>query len=244
MIQTRNDGRARDQLRPISFELDFQRAPAGSVLVTCGNTRVLCAASVENSVPRWMSAEGKEGGWITAEYQMLPGATAPRGSRERSRPSGRSSEIQRLIGRSLRSVVDLEKIPGKTISLDCDVLDADGGTRCASICGSAVALELALQRMFEAGELKEWPMLSRVAAISVGLLGGQEILDLCYEEDSAAEVDMNVVMTSQGEFVELQGTAEEHPFSRAQLNALLAIAEKGIQEILDLQQAALENRSR
>jgi ribonuclease PH len=224
--------------------LDFQRTPAGSVLVSCGNTRVICAASVVDSVPKWMSAEGKPGGWITAEYQMLPGATAPRGSRERSRPSGRSSEIQRLIGRSLRSVVDLEKIPGKTIYLDCDVLDADGGTRCASICGSSVALELALQRLFAAGELSDWPLVSRVAAISVGLLDGQGILDLCYEEDAAAEVDMNVVMTSRGEFVELQGTAEEHPFSRSQLDALLGLAEKGIREILDLQGAVLADHAR
>ena len=244
MTQTRKDGRAPDQLRPISFQLDFQRSPAGSVLVSCGNTRVICAASVVDSVPRWMSAENKPGGWITAEYQMLPGSTFPRGSRERSRPSGRSSEIQRLIGRSLRSVVDLEKIPGKTIYLDCDVLDADGGTRCASICGSAVALELALQRLFGAGELKEWPVTSRVAAISVGLLDGQEILDLCYEEDSAADVDMNVIMTSNGEFVELQGTAEEHPFSRAQLDALLGLAEKGIREILELQAEALAEHAR
>lgn len=244
MSDRRSDGRAWDELRPISFELDVQRAPTGSVLVSCGHTRVLCAASVVDSVPRWMSAEGKPGGWITAEYQMLPGATQPRGSRERSQPSGRTSEIQRLVGRSLRSVVDLAKLPSKTIYLDCDVLDADGGTRCASICGSAVALELALTRLMERGELPEWPLRSRVAAVSVGILDGQELLDLCYTEDSAAAVDMNVVMTSAGEFVELQGTAEETPFSRDQLNRLLALAEKGLREILDLQQAALSSRNR
>ncbi|MBT3287350.1 MAG: ribonuclease PH [Victivallales bacterium] len=243
MTDTRTDGRACDELRPISFELDYQRAPAASVLVSCGNTRVICAASVLDSVPRWMSAEGKQGGWVTAEYQMLPGSTGPRCSRERSKPSGRSSEIQRLIGRSLRSVVDLEKLPGKTISLDCDVLDADGGTRCASICGSAVALELALLRLSEAGQLTQWPLVSRVAAVSVGMLDGREILDLCYEEDSAAAVDMNVVMTSLGEFVELQGTAEEHPFTRDQLTRLLAIADKGVREILELQKAALASRT-
>lgn len=244
MTDIRTDGRTWDQLRPVSFELDVQRAPTGSVLVSCGHTRVLCAASVVDSVPRWMSAEGKPGGWITAEYQMLPGATQPRGNRERSQPSGRTSEIQRLVGRSLRSVVDLEKLPGKTIYLDCDVLDADGGTRCASICGAAVALELAVTRLVEQGALSESPLRSRLAAVSVGLLAGQELLDLCYEEDSAAAVDMNVVMTSAGEFVELQGTAEEHPFSRAQLDRLLALAEKGLREILELQQAALAGRRR
>lgn len=243
MNDTRLDGRTRNQLRPVVFELDAQRSPAGSVMVSCGHTRVLCAASILDSVPRWMSAEGKPGGWITAEYQMLPGATSPRGDRERSHLGGRTSEIQRLIGRSLRSAVDLAKLPGKTIQVDCDVLDADGGTRCASICGAAVALELALSRLAAQGELAEWPLRSRVAAVSVGIVDGREILDLCYAEDSAAAVDMNVVMTSAGEFVELQGTAEEHPFNRAQLDRLLALAEAGIREIFARQEAALAGRT-
>ena len=242
MTHRRTDGRAEDELRPIRFELGYQRAPAGSVLVSCGNTRVICAASVVDAVPRWMTAEGKRGGWITAEYQMLPGATSPRGSREQGRPSGRSSEIQRLVGRSLRSAVDLDRLPGKTIYLDCDVLDADGGTRCAAVCGSSLALELALLHLFETGQISAWPLLSRVAAVSVGILGEREILDLCYEEDSAAAVDMNVVMNSRSEFVELQGTAEEHPFGRGQLDRLLALAQKGIQSILEHMREALAAR--
>lgn len=241
MDHMRTDGRGRGQLRPITFELDVQRAPLGSVLVACGHTRVLCSASVEDAVPRWFG--DRPGGWITAEYEMLPGATRPRGRRERGQPSGRTSEIQRLIGRSLRAVVDLAKLPAQTFHLDCEVLDADGGTRCASICGAAVALELALSRLSGQGDLPVWPLRSRVAAVSVGLLDGRELLDLCYTEDAAAAVDMNVVMTSAGEFVELQGTAEEHPFSRGQLDRLLGLAEYGIREIFARQEAALADRT-
>ena len=227
---SRLDGRKANELRPLAFVPDFQMHPLGSVLAVCGRTRVVCAVSVENAVPSWMKAQGVQGGWITAEYQMLPSATNTRSTREvtKGKLSGRSAEIQRLIGRSLRAVVDLEKLPGLTLHVDCDVIDADGGTRCASITGACAALERAAAKLVADGTLAENPIKARVAAVSVGIVHGEPLLDLCYEEDSAAEVDMNVVMTSTGRFVELQGTGEEATFDDDQLTALLALARQGL----------------
>ena len=239
----RIDKRRNTDLRPVSFQCGFQSHPAGSVLVTFGGTRVVCAVSVEDAVPRWMKEQGKPGGWITAEYQMLPSATETRTEREavRGKLSGRSSEIQRLIGRSLRAAVDLEKLPSMTFHIDCDVIDADGGTRCASITGASVALELAAKKLMAEGKLPEWPLLNRVAAVSVGLLQGEGLLDLCYVEDSAADVDMNVIMTDAGRFVELQGSGEEATFGDDDLTTLLGLAKKGLKEIFALQEAAIKS---
>ena len=239
----RIDKRRNTDLRPVSFQCGFQSHPAGSVLVTFGGTRVICAVSVEDSVPRWMKEQNKPGGWITAEYQMLPSATETRTEREavRGKLSGRSSEIQRLIGRSLRAAVDLEKLPGMTFHVDCDVIDADGGTRCASITGASVALELAAKKLMAEGKLTEWPLLNRVAAVSVGLLQGEGLLDLCYVEDSAADVDMNVIMTDAGRFVELQGSGEEATFGDDDLATLLGLAKKGLKKIFALQKAAVKS---
>ncbi len=241
MLQ-RSDARAYDQLRSINFTTDYQLHPEGSVLVTFGNTRVICAVNVVDQVPRWMREQNVRGGWLTGEYGMLPGATQDRVVRDatRGRISGRSSEIQRLIGRSLRAVLDLEAIPGKTIYVDCDVLDADGGTRCASISGAAVALELALQNMFLKGSISSWPLKAKVAAVSVGLLNGEPLLDLSYEEDVAVDVDMNVVMTSEQKFVEIQGTAEDKTFSLEQTNTMLGLAQRALNDIFAVQKAALE----
>jgi ribonuclease PH len=225
-----------DRLRPVEFLLDYQKRPAGSVLASFGQTRVICAVSVAEGVPPWMRAEGKTGGWITAEYRMMPGSTEPRQSRKES---GRSTEIQRLIGRSLRAVIDLEKLPGLTVTVDCDVLDADGGTRCASITGASVALELAFRRLLQTGRIAENPLKARVAAVSVGMVGGRPLLDLCYEEDSAADVDMYVVMTDGGRFVEVQGSGEESTFSRSEMNEMLDLAERGINCFFDSQRQAL-----
>jgi len=229
----RKDNRQNSQLRPLSVQFGFQQHPVGSVLIGFGQTRVLCSVSVEMSVPRWMKEQNKQGGWITAEYQMLPGATAQRSEREVSRGklSGRSAEIQRLVGRSLRAVVDLTKLPGMTLHVDCDVIDADGGTRCAAITGAALALECAARNLLQQGILQESPLKERVAAVSVGMLAGQALLDLCYEEDSAAAVDMNVVMTASGQFVELQGSGEEATFSEVELEQLLTVAKSGLREI-------------
>ena len=238
----RVDQRRPEHLRSVTFQTGFQKYPAGSVLVAFGNTRVICSVCVADGVPRWMeSGEGR--GWLTAEYQMLPGATAERSQREvgRGQVSGRSSEIQRLIGRSLRATLDLARIPGRTLYVDCDVLDADGGTRCAAVTGAGVALELALLKLLETGALRDWPMVRRVAAVSVGIVNGEALLDLCYTEDSAAAVDMNVVMTSNGQFVEVQGTAEHDPFSREQMNGMLALAESGLQELFRLQGEAVRS---
>ncbi len=240
----RQDGRRNDQLRNVEFTCGFQRHPAGSVLATFGNTRVICAVSVEEAVPRWMKEQGKTGGgWITAEYQMLPSSTEQRTEREavRGKLSGRSSEIQRLIGRSLRAAVDLEKLPGLTLHIDCDVLDADGGTRCASITGASLALELAVAKLIKDGILTESPLLARVAAVSVGMLQQEGLLDLCYVEDSAADVDMNVIMTDKGRYVELQGSGEEATFSDDDLATLLNLAKNGLKTIFDLQGQALRN---
>ncbi len=237
----RADGRQPDALRPLAFLPNFQCHPLGSVLAVCGKTRVACAVSLEEKVPSWMKAQGVPGGWITAEYQMLPSATGTRGEREstRGKVSGRTAEIQRLVGRSLRAVVDLEKLPPVTLHVDCDVLDADGGTRCASITGAYAALELACLRLQARGILPQWPLRTRVAAVSVGIVSGTPLLDLCYQEDSAAEVDMNVVMTEQGRFVELQGTGEEATFDQDQLQAMLSLAQGGLRQLFQEQERIL-----
>ncbi|CAN5756915.1 ribonuclease PH [soil metagenome] len=230
----RHDGRADDELRPVRFERDYTELPAGSVLVSFGRTRVLCTASVETNVPRWLRGSGK--GWVTGEYSMLPGSTGDRVPREaaKGKQSGRTQEIQRLIGRSLRSVTDLSAMPDIQVVVDCDALQADGGTRTASICGGFVALHDALSRLVAAGRLAGHPVREPCAAVSVGVVAGVPVLDLDYVEDAAAGVDMNVVMTAGGRFVELQGTAEEAVFSRAELDRLVDLAEGGIGRLLAL----------
>jgi ribonuclease PH len=235
----RPDGRRPDQLRPITFERDFTDQAAGSVLVSFGRTRVLCTASIDEDVPRWMKGRGK--GWVTAEYSMLPGASAERINREaaKGKQSGRTQEIQRLIARSLRSVCDMKALGERQVIVDCDVIQADGGTRTASICGGYVALHDALQRLVQEGKLPANPLTDSCGAISVGIIDGEPRLDLPYVEDSKAEVDMNVVMTGAGRFVEVQGTAEGAAFSRAELDALLTLAEGGIAEIARLQAEVL-----
>jgi ribonuclease PH len=211
----------------------------GSALIEVGNTRVLCAATIEESVPGWLRGAGK--GWITAEYAMLPRSTAERTAREitKGRPSGRTQEIQRLVGRSLRSVVDLTAVGERTVILDCDVIQADGGTRTAAITGAYVAMAEALDQLRKFGVLKSWPIRDRVAAVSVGLVGGEPVLDLTYDEDSRAEVDMNVVMTGSGRFVEIQATAEQTPFDDAHLSRLLELARGGILELIEVQKKVL-----
>jgi ribonuclease PH len=234
-MTSRPDGRAPDELRPVTFERDFTDMAAGSVLVSFGRTRVVCTASVDEDVPRWMRGTGR--GWVTAEYSMLPGSSPERIDREaaRGKQSGRTMEIQRLIARSLRAVTDLIALGEKQIVVDCDVLQADGGTRTASICGGYLALHDALSRLVQAGLLRTQPLVAHCAAISVGIVDAVALLDLPYVEDSKAEVDMNVVMTSEGRFVEVQGTAEGKAFSRSELDSLLALAEGGINEIFALQ---------
>jgi ribonuclease PH len=236
---TRPDGRADDQLRPVTFERDYTEFAAGSVLVSFGKTRVLCTASVDESIPRWLKGRGS--GWVTAEYSLLPGSSPERVTREaaKGKQSGRTQEIQRLIGRSLRSVTDLEAMPDVQIVVDCDVLQADGGTRTASICGGYVALHDALSRLIGLGRLPAHPITERLAAISVGIVDAVPVLDLPYVEDSKAEVDMNVVMTSAGRYVEVQGTAEGAPYSRTELDTMLDLAQKGIAEIIELQEKLL-----
>ncbi len=238
-IQDRPDRRQHDQLRPISFQRRFTRYAEGSVLVSFGETRVLCNASVEQRVPPFMRGQGR--GWVTAEYSMLPRATHTRSMREASsgKVSGRTQEIQRLIGRSLRAVTDLGTMGEITVQLDCDVLQADGGTRTASITGAYVALHDALSGLVKQGQLKKMPLLDSVSAISVGIIKGYPVLDLNYEEDSCAEVDMNFVITGSGRFVEVQGTAEEIPFSAAELDAMRDLALAGCNDLKQLQQAAL-----
>ena len=235
----RHDQRSNDQLRPITFTRHFTRHAEGSVLIEFGDTRVLCTASIEHGVPRFLKGTGQ--GWITAEYGMLPRSTHTRNDREaaRGKQSGRTQEIQRLIGRSLRSMVDLKKMGENTITIDCDVLQADGGTRTAAITGGAVALVDALGILMTRKKLSADPLKGLVAAISVGMYKDNAMLDLCYEEDSQCETDMNVVMTQAGEFIELQGTAESKPFNRAQCNEMLALAEDGIKDLILLQQKAL-----
>ena len=235
----RRDGREPDDLRPITFTRDFTEFAAGSVLVEFGRTRVLCTASVEERVPGWLRGQGR--GWVTAEYSMLPGSTSERNEREASRgkQSGRTQEIQRLIGRSLRAVTDLRAMGEVQVTVDCDVLQADGGTRTASICGGYVALHDACSRLVQAKTMATHPITDTCAAISVGIVDALGHLDLDYSEDVRAEVDMNVVMTGAGRFVEVQGTAEGQPFSRAELDDLLALAEQGIATIFELQREML-----
>jgi ribonuclease PH len=235
----RNDGRAPDDLRPVKMTTGYLMTAEGSVLIEVGNTRVLCAASVEEMVPNFLRNSGR--GWVTAEYSMLPRATAERSPREvtKGRPSGRTMEIQRLIGRSLRAVVDMDSLGERTLIVDCDVLQADGGTRTASITGGYVALALATKKMLEFGRLKRNPLRDQVAATSVGIVEGAALLDLCYEEDSQAEVDVNVVMTGAGEFVELQATGEKATFREERLAEMIAFARAGLSQLFAAQRIAL-----
>jgi ribonuclease PH len=239
MSELRGDGRAVDEARPLTFERDFTEMAAGSVLVSFGRTRVLCTASIESDLPRWLKGKGR--GWVSAEYSMLPGSTPERANREaaKGKQSGRTQEIQRLIGRSLRSVTRLELLPDVQILVDCDVLQADGGTRTASICGGYVALHDAITRLVLAGTITQHALSDLVAAVSVGIIGGVPMLDLPYEEDVRADTDMNVVMTGAGRFVEVQGTAEQEAFDREELNALLDLATVGIARIHEAQRAVL-----
>lgn len=235
----RIDQRAENQLRPIKITRNYTRYAEGSVLVEFGHTKVLCTASIENSVPRFLKGQGQ--GWVTAEYGMLPRSTHTRLDREaaRGKQSGRTQEIQRLIGRSLRAMVDLKKLGENTITIDCDVIQADGGTRTASITGAAVALIDAMNVLLEKKKIKNDPLKGLVAAVSVGIHNGEALLDLNYDEDSTCETDLNVVMTQSGEFIEIQGTAEEKPFTREQANQMLALAEEGIKQLVEEQQKAL-----
>jgi ribonuclease PH len=234
---TRHSGRSANQLRPVSITRQFTKHAEGSVLVCFGDTQVLCTASVEERGPAWK----KDGGWLTAEYGMLPRATHTRSKREaaQGKQNGRSQEIQRLIGRSLRACVDLDALTGLTITIDCDVLQADGGTRTAAITGGYVALVDAIKSLQKSGKLKKNPILGQIAAISVGIVNGVPLLDLDYKEDSGCECDMNVVMNEAGQFIEVQGTAEGHAFRRDELNALLDLAQEGIAELAKAQMAAL-----
>lgn len=233
----RPDGRADDAHRPVQLTAGIAPAADGSVLIRCGDTALICAATIAPDVPGWLAGQGR--GWITAEYTMLPYATRPRKPREGTRLSGRTQEIRRLIGRSLRASLDLEQLGERTVHIDADVLQADGGTRTAAITGSWVALSLALQSLVKSGELSQAALPRPVAAVSVGIWQGRPILDLCYEEDANVEVDLNVVMDAQARFVEIQGTAEGQTFSRSQLEAMLQLAEGGIHSLLEIQQAAL-----
>jgi ribonuclease PH len=235
----RSGGRAADALRPVSIQPGFVATATGSVLISCGETRVICTASVQESVPRWMAGKGR--GWVTAEYGMLPASTGERKQRDvtKGRPDGRTVEIQRLIGRCLRGVVDFKALGERTVYVDCDVLTADGGTRCASITGGFVALELALRRLVVEGRLAAVPLTGTVAAVSCGVVEGAPLLDLDYVEDSSAEVDANVVMTGEGGLVEVQATAERTPLSRAHLDELLALAQHGIEGLRAAQAAAV-----
>ncbi len=233
----RVDGRAPDQLRPISFEANIAPHATGSVLVAFGLTRVICAATIEPNVPTWMKQQKVPGGWLTAEYSMLPYSTLDRKPREisKGKADGRNIEIQRLIGRSLRAVLDLNKLGQNTLWIDCDVLQADGGTRTASITGAYLAARLAVQKLLDAKKIAENPLADSVAAVSAGIFKGQPLLDLNYVEDKDAEVDANIVMTGRGQFVEVQGSGEETTFSAEQLQALLALSQKGLKELAALQ---------
>lgn len=242
----RPDGRAADQLREISFIPNVAPHATGSVLVSFGDTRVICSATIEDDVPRWMRQQRVEGGWLTAEYSMLPYSTLERKARDISRGKldGRSSEIQRLIGRAIRAVVDLKKIGQRTIWIDCDVLQADGGTRTASITGGCVAVAIALNKLMGEGKLKDFPMKKLVAAVSAGVFEGNPVLDLNYLEDKGASVDFNVVMTEALEYVEVQGSGEEAVFSSEEMTAMLALARKGVSEIVSKQKAAILSADR
>jgi ribonuclease PH len=238
-VGERSYGRAADELRPIAIEPGFMRTATGSALISAGETRVICTASAQESVPRWMAGKGR--GWLTAEYGMLPASTGDRKQRDisKGRLDGRSVEIQRLIGRALRGVVDLQAMGERTIYLDCDVLQADGGTRCASITGAYVALSLACARLEDEGRLERPPLTGSVAAVSCGMVAGTALLDLDYSEDSTAEVDANVVMTGEGGLIEVQATAERTPLSRAHLDELLALAASGIERLREAQERAI-----
>jgi ribonuclease PH len=238
-VTERSGGRGPDALRPTTIEPGFVRPATGSALISCGETRVICTASAQESVPRWLMGKGR--GWVTAEYGMLPASTGDRKQRDvsKGRPDGRTVEIQRLIGRSLRGVIDFEALGERTIYIDCDVLQADGGTRCASITGGYVALELAVRKLMEDGLLARSPLTGSVAAVSCGIVDGVPMLDLDYPEDSSAEVDANVVMTGDGGLVEVQATAERTPLSRASLDELLALAASGIERLKAAQQEAV-----
>jgi ribonuclease PH len=237
----RADGRLANQLRAVRFQNGIAPYATGSTLIEWGNTRVICGVTVEESVPRWMKEQGVTGGWISAEYSMLPYSTLTRKQRDiaKGKIDGRSQEIQRLIGRSLRAAIDLERIGPRTVWLDCDVLQADGGTRTAAITGSFVALSLAFRKLAAEGKLAVGPVLNPVAAVSVGIVGGRPLLDLCYDEDVAASVDMNLVMNGAGQFIELQGSGEEAAYDDEQLAAMLALGKKGIGELIGLQRAAV-----
>ncbi|MEN8171347.1 MAG: ribonuclease PH [Chloroflexota bacterium] len=238
----RSDGRQLDQMRPVRMTLDYVAYPEGSVLFEMGNTKVLCNVTIEEGAPRWKQAQGLPGGWVTAEYALLPRSTHTRTSRETRGLKGRTQEIKRLIGRSLRAAVDLEKLGPRTCTIDCDVIQADGGTRTASITGSYVALALALNKLIAKGEIPPNVIISPLAAISVGMIAGTPVLDLCYEEDFAADVDVNIVINAAGELIEVQGTAEGAPFRRADLDSMLNLAESGIAELLVIQQEVLSKR--
>jgi ribonuclease PH len=238
MSEPRHDGRTPNELRPLSITAGFVRSATGSALIEAGGTRVICTASVVEDVPRWLAGKGR--GWLTAEYGMLPASTGARKARDvsRGRPDGRTVEIQRLIGRSIRGVIDFEALGERTVYIDCDVLEADGGTRCAAITGGFVALKLALDRLVGEGKLPRVPLTGSVAAVSCGVVDGRALLDLDYVEDSSAEVDANVVMTGDGGLVEVQATAERTPLSRASLDELLGLAAAGIERLREAQAAA------
>lgn len=237
----RSDGRRPDELRPVHFKNNIAPYATGSTLIEWGNTRVICGVTVEENVPRWMKEQNVTGGWITAEYSMLPYSTLQRKPRDitKGKIDGRSQEIQRLIGRAMRATLDLEKLGSRTICVDCDVLQADGGTRTAAITGAYVALVIAIRRLLAARKITENPILHAVAAVSIGIVNGQALLDLCYTEDVGATVDFNMVMNSAGEFVELQGTGEEATFSETQLAELLKLGKTGVRQLLEAQEAAL-----
>jgi ribonuclease PH len=238
---TRHDGRTPSQLRPVTFTPGFAPNATGSVLVSTGETRVICSAMIEEAVPRWMKEQQVRGGWVTAEYSMLPYSTLQRKQRDSSRGKvdGRATEIQRLIGRSLRAALDLDKLGQRTMWIDCDVLSADGGTRTASITGASVAAALACRKLMAEGKIKQWPIKQLVTAVSVGIVNGVALLDLNYVEDKDAAVDLNVVMTEGGHFVEVQGSGEESTFSEAELNTMLSLARGGIGELVGMQRAVI-----
>jgi ribonuclease PH len=243
LLSARNDGRSNDQLRPVHFTPGIAPNADGSVLIATGNTQVICAANVENSVPRWMKDQGVSGGWITAEYSMLPYSTLTRRPRDvsKGRLDGRSVEIQRLIGRAIRAAVDLDALGERTLWIDCDVLQADGGTRTASITGASIATALACAKLRAQGAIARWPMRCLVAAVSVGLVGGRLLLDLNYEEDRGADVDMNLVMTSTGVFVEVQGAGEEATFSTEELNGMIELGGTGVRRLVASQRELLRS---
>lgn len=239
-MSLRSNNRSPSQARPLKIIPNYSKNPMGSALIEVGDTRVLCTASVEDGIPGWMRASNMRGqGWLTAEYSMLPGSTSDRSRRERMNLSGRTHEIQRLIGRTLRSIIDLKLIGERTITIDCDVLQADGGTRTAAVTGGYVALKLAIDALIKQGKIRTNPLRDSVAAVSVGIIEEQLFVDLDYHEDTKAEVDLNVIMTSSGQLLEVQGTAEKRPFTREQLNKMLDVANSALKEIFDEQNAVL-----